>query len=502
MLHSPWAPAPRMQPVARAGGARQRGAIIILVAITLVVMIGVLGMAIDLGQLYNRKAELHGVAQAAALAAAAQLNGTPAGIDAALLRANDIVTTYRYHYQKGTFAGADAALTFSTSPAAAGLWQLAGSARGSPATVYYARVDASLLGEGSGVVETVLIRALSSALATASVSHVAIAGRTTINMTPLGLCALSSTRAAARVNAGTPALTELVEFGFRRGVTYDLMQLNPNDTTPENFLINPIAGPGTPSSPAHMAISVAAPFVCSGAMWMPRVSGAAIGLERPFPLAALAPYLNTRFGSYTGTDCKASGAPPDANIKPFVANTASTGWMVSAPAGQSATSTMLAGALLTAADRPGSAGNTPGSYGPLWVYAKAVPFSKYTAGVPEPAGGYTPFSTSDWPTLYMTGVSATGYPSSPLASSPYMASTGAFYQSSLSPNSQFATRFRRLLYLPLLACPIASGTFVSGNIIGIGKFMMTVPATDTALYGEFAGAADEASLAGKVELFQ
>ena len=377
MIRPRFAPAPlrRMHHAGRPPRVREGGAIIVLVAVTLILMIGFVGLAIDLGQMYNRKAEMHGVAQAVALAAAGQLNGTSAGIDAALVKASEVAILYRYRYNKLKFGGSDTALTFSSSPSATGSWLPAGSAKVSPANVYYAKVDASLLTPGSDVIRTLFIHTLPSHTASVSVNHVAIAGRTSINMTPLGVCALSSTPAAARVNTNTPVLTELVEFGFRRGVTYDLMQLNPNGTTPENFLIDPIAAPGSTSSPAHMTDVVAAPFVCSGAMWMPRVSGGAIGLQRPFPLATMAAYLNTRFNIYAGTNCQPSGAAPDANVKPFMPNTASTNWMVSAPAGQSATSIILNGKLLTAADRPDTAGNTPGgvprkSGGP--VYAPTI----------------------------------------------------------------------------------------------------------------------------------
>jgi hypothetical protein len=39
-------------------------------------------------------------------------------------------------------------------------------------------------------------------------------------------------------------------------------------------------------------------------------------------------------------------------------------------------------------------------------------------------------------------------------------------------------------------------------VIGIGKFFMTVPATSTDLVAEFAGAASEQSLGGRVQLIR
>jgi Flp pilus assembly protein TadG len=53
---------------------RQRGAVAILVALSLVVLVGMLGLAVDAGQLYVTKTELQSAADACALAAAQELN--------------------------------------------------------------------------------------------------------------------------------------------------------------------------------------------------------------------------------------------------------------------------------------------------------------------------------------------------------------------------------------------------------------------------------------------
>jgi len=63
------------------------GAIAIMTPFVLLLMIAMLGMALDLSRGYNRKIELQNVADAAALAAAAALDGTSAGIDRAITAA-------------------------------------------------------------------------------------------------------------------------------------------------------------------------------------------------------------------------------------------------------------------------------------------------------------------------------------------------------------------------------------------------------------------------------
>ena len=61
---------------------------------------------------------------------------------------------------------------------------------------------------------------------------------------------------------------------------------------------------------------------------------------------------------------------------------------------------------------------------------------------------------------------------------------------------------RRVLHIALLACPLPAGSDVLASVLGIGRFFMTAPATSSALSGEFAGMADELSLAGAAELLQ
>ena len=68
---------------------QDRGAIIIFVALGLVVLIGMAGLAIDLGHAYVNKSQLQNVADASALAGASALNGTAAGIIEAEARATD-----------------------------------------------------------------------------------------------------------------------------------------------------------------------------------------------------------------------------------------------------------------------------------------------------------------------------------------------------------------------------------------------------------------------------
>src|SRR4026209_2398546 len=68
----------------------EKGAILFIVAACLVVLLGFMGLAIDLGHAHNNKSQLQNMADACALAGATALNGTFDGIQLATDRARDL----------------------------------------------------------------------------------------------------------------------------------------------------------------------------------------------------------------------------------------------------------------------------------------------------------------------------------------------------------------------------------------------------------------------------
>lgn len=480
---------------------RQRGAILIMFAVMVLILLAMAGMALDLAMAYNRKTELQALADAVALAAARELNGTAAGIDNAVTAAETAAANFSYHYNTQPIPWSSAALSFAAAPGTPdAAWTSAGSAATAPASLRYARVDTAALDDLDGSlnnIPSIFMRANAGAPTTLRASARAVAGRMTIPVTPLAICAQAGTPAAMRANSANPAYNELVEFGFRRGVGYNLMNLNPNGLTPENFLIDPLSPPDTPGSPANFSTAVVGPFVCAGTMLMAGVTGGTLNVQRNFPLSNLYTHLNSRFDNYTGNACAPEGAPPDTNIKQYAYT--SIAWMSPAAAAQSAASWTDSGIRLrTRADPlPGPAGTTAAQYGPLWAYAKAVPYSAYVAAPVEPAAGYTTFTTGAWSTLYTPGPpAASSYPSLVPTSTPYTTG-GATYASA---PSRTGLPKRRVLNVALLACPVPAGATATATVLGVGRFFMTVPATAAALNAEFAGATPAASLAGTVEL--
>jgi Flp pilus assembly protein TadG len=464
-----------------------------MVAATIFVILGVCGMAIDLGFMYNRRVELQNLADATALAAAIELDGTPAGVAKARSSAASVAAAFRYAYTRPV-TWKDDALRFGSSPARTGGWIPGSTANSTPGGLLFARVDTADLDATLGTVSTVFMNVLGAGRDSVLQGY-AIAGRTGVKVAPLAICALSNQAIAPRTT-GAGAADELVELGFRRGISYDLMNLNPGGLTAENFVINPFAPPGTTGTAGPTSLAIVGPYICRGTMSIPRVLGGALTVARKFPLSSLVDQLNSRFELDLGNTCNRVMAPPDANIKQYVYSSIS--WMSTTPLAQSAAMVDSAGGkLITIADAsPSPVGSSAGMFGPLWSFARAVPYSAVVPGQPEPAAGYAPFPTSDWAKLYDPGKPSAGtYP----GTVPYLGTDSAVYKAaSTTVRAQYN---RRVLNVALLKCPVGAGTTVAATALGIGKFFMTVPATTKTLHAEFAGLVSDEALGTSTGLF-
>lgn len=473
---------------------KERGVIAIMFAGALVIIIGFFVLALDLSMVYNRKMELQNVADTAALAAAHEINGTSNGISNAIQKASERFTissagALTYAYGKRNMNWTDLAIEFGPSPA--GPWRTAQEAGAQPNGLLFVKVDTNGLDHAYGEVTNILLPFFTNSSVTSTGAR-AVAGRSAISVTPLGICAMRDE--AHRDHNG-----ELEEYGFRRGIGYNLLDLNrPGDTAGKTFIINPFAGT-TPIT----SVTTLAPFVCTGTMAMARLTGGKVTVSPSFPLSSLYYHLNSRFGSYTApvAACDSRSAPADVNVKEYVFNGGAL-WMSETPQGQSA-------ALLESTERRWTIAGpditptetTAVQFGPLWSYAKAVEFSSFDQTVgPEPPSGYSTFDTSAWEKLYAPGKpktsTTTPYPSGSSTSTPYSSTSGVFYKS--PPTGNKSVPNRRVLNLPLLECPVSGN---QATVLGIGRFFMTVSATDSSLYGEFAGLVSEQSLGTRVVLY-
>jgi Flp pilus assembly protein TadG len=184
--------------------SRQRGAVIVLVGIAIAVLVGFVGIVIDLGRLFVIKTEMQNALDGCALAAARGLNGLPANTAALLPAENAGLTVGNIHqldFHGENLALTSTDITFSTT--LNGTYQTRNDV--APATVpdlKYARCTFSRNG-----LSTYFIRVLGpdtasvSALATAT-----LAPSQTACAIPLGVCA---------PNAASPP-----DFGFISGTWY------------------------------------------------------------------------------------------------------------------------------------------------------------------------------------------------------------------------------------------------------------------------------------------
>lgn len=497
-----------MKPLRLAPGRRrrQRGSYLIVFGLMLMPLMVLGAMAIDLSMAFVRRTELQSAADAAALAAARTLDGTATGIENADLRAGAIMNASFFGPTAMTWSSN--ALRFSDSADLNGNWLPGSAAKSVPnaARMRYARVDTARLHDRHGMMRTVFAGAIHSAFKTLNVSASAVAGRSQVQVTPLAICALDQQRFGAH---STPnGALESIEHGFRRGVNYNLLNLNPTGTTPLHFQVNPVDVPPATESASNRALEALRPMVCSGNMALPFLpDNTSVYVRKDFP-ASLATELNSRFGTVAGCDPLAS--PVDFNIKEY---TVPTFWM-ELPAGPpavtridgSARSHLDGNRLVTIAELSAAASMTNQmSYGPLWTFSKPLAYVSATGNSPATSGAE--FSKTAWGNLYpvATGTvtaatsAATGVTIAPGDNDvlPYDSTLSAFR----TAPSATGIRGRRILNIPLLSCPVTGGT---ATVLAVGRFLMTSRATSSpaAVFGEFGGLATPASLVSTTVLFR
>lgn len=475
----------------------RRGSVAVMYVSMLVPIIAFAGLALDLSFAYTRRTEMQSVADAAAMAAARALNGTVEGVAAAQAAARTIAERQRYSFGKPV-VWHDAALRFSDSPDKPdGDWLPASAVNAArAASFFYAKVDTRALDPAHGLTDVVFMRAINGPREPLMTAARAIAGRASIQVTPLAVCAIRNTEVSSHdvIKGGGVVEQELLQYGFRRGVSYNLLNMNPNGATAVSYLVNPLDFPDEPEDLTHRSLAVVRPFVCSGSIAASNLrTGSRLYVADPFP-STLITELNSRFANYTGSSCNPVAAPPDRNIKEYDAWY--FGWWMNSTGTikGSAEPHVIGGAKLTVADQSGAVvGITRADYGPLWSFSKAV---HYNSGAPDGVGA--PFPKADWRYLYPVG-SGTELISnySDTAASPYSSNNPTHFAFPPTPGLSP----RRVLNIPLLECPVTGS---EGRVLAIGRFFMSseADAAIPAVHGEFGGLLKDNELAATVGLYK
>lgn len=474
------------QPSSLPSRRRQRGALVIMLAASLVALFGFLALVIDLGRTYLVRTELQNAADAAALAGAKELDQTADGVGRARDAAMAIAAQHKFNF--GTPVAITAAnMWVGSCPDDGGCTMVA---LGSVTTDGQALDKTFLKVEiPSGNLASFVALAANLSEFTSTYGR-AVAGWFSRDITAIGICALQDVNGISRPKGEVLSSrgNELAQFGFRRGVSYDIMELG-KLAKGDPYLLNPVdIAPDNPSDPStcdpdNGNVPNVAPFICTGTANM-RARAQGSVYSNTGVSAALNKELNSRFDLYNDKYCTPVTGPQDSNITPYDPAAAGA-WMIPGPTLQSIDS-LNAG---TPFAEPKTKGNTPstgtistaGDYGVLWSYSRAV---RADTSVTPPGPG-TPFAATptDWATLYPVNSASAPRPSNYPEPSPY--ATGPH-------TTPGGVRDRRVLNLVIIDCPNApvpgGGNCQRLPVLGIGRFFMQVRAQiPQSLNVEFAG---------------
>ncbi|HZX31870.1 MAG TPA: Tad domain-containing protein [Rhodocyclaceae bacterium] len=443
--------------------AGQRGGVLILFALCLVVLIGFAGLVIDLGATYVGKTELQNAADASALAGAKQLNGTAAGVAAALQTAKTMANLNKYRFAKSAVAFTDADVWIGDCPSDSCLTTLAAGVTSDAVASgkYFLKVDT-----GSRSFDTTFMKVAN--IATTSARAVAVAGRYSWPIAPLGICALDENQCPDKLPGG--------ECGFTRTLTYNLNDINravaPSGIGPgDQIWIDPVA---TNAGECNGSTDFDRPFMCQGKTNIAAEIGSTVYTNTGNSNSLLAS-LDSRFGDYAAAgQCDPATAPPDANVQGYLWNkpggqlpaseNVQEDWAVTAPTTQSAQITSAAGAKPITTD----------SNGVRWTYSR-------------PAAPTSTWVNSNYP--------ATG--------TPYSTVSGKYFK---APTTGTPKAGRRLLNVVVVSCNTVGGTCRPATVKGVGEFFMTrrtnIPG-DRNIYLEFSRFIDTSKLSSKeVKLYR
>jgi Flp pilus assembly protein TadG len=445
--------------------SRQQGAVAIIVAISLVVLIGMLGLVLDLGHLYVTKTELQNSADAAALSGAKELNGTLTGINNAINMAVDAAGRNKYNLHSQTLVISSANIRVGSCPSAGCMVPI------TSITTAALAADKTFLevNTGSHGIGKWFAQVLSSVASNLATSAVAVAGKYVANITPIAICRM-------------PDVADIFdEFGYERGMSYKVSDANPIGPG-TMFWIDPESN--VPGVCPVINTNDTRPYVCAGRTSYTPVVGGTVNTNTGVSTPQLES-LDSRFGSYGPQGaCDSATAPPDSNVKQYLYDQSQTAsgspnkWMVipdppatdSLPLDQGITFVDAA----TNGTCSSSAPCKPKPYSLRTARDHGVLWSRY-----RPTGS----TVSNWSGLYK-GITANNYPET----SPYEQTSGEFFQA--PPGANPGSTGRRVLNMVIVDCSAAGGACRPATVLGIGRFFMqreaNVP-SDQDIYVEFGG---------------
>ena len=486
----------------------QRGAVAIIVALCLTLLIGMLGLVLDLGHLYVAKTELQNAADAAALAGAKELTGTLAGVVKAKSAACELGGYNKYDLNSTKVAnssGTPSSCTNITISVGSDPDTMVGIDTITSNTL---ASNKSFLKVETGPRQLDTWFAKIWAVLKIQTFGMAVAGKYTYDIAPLGICSMQ------------PDLTDSTmvkapdggDLGYKRGVTYRLSDANPIGPG-TMYWINPVTVTDTAeSSPCPNGTNSdtdSLPYVCTGRVnFTPQVGQYVYtnsGISTP-QLDA----LDSRFNIYPNdAKCDPVTAPPDRNIMSYAYNGSGgqpKDWMVTNPAStpllptqqsitfgyyscdlSANTCTDQCKGKVCSKNDVGQTGNVIVAWRPkpyLLESGSANPTKDTDYGVLWSASRPVGKTVIDWPNLYKTKPKAiASYPDT----SPYtQTSPSPYYQVVTGVNT--AKPDRRMMNIVILDCHASGGSCRPAKVLGIGQFLLQRQVgVDNNVYLEYAG---------------
>lgn len=485
--------------------SRQHGAVAIIVALSLVALVGMLGLVLDLGHLYVNKTGLQNAADAAALSGAERLDGTLCRVNSSLSGCDPtqkgavqfaIETAGRNNYgfnkipvtinigniYLGSCPDKDRpgapntdgcsmlpAASIDTAAEAAGLTFIQVDTTNRVFTTWFAKIWSVFQTQTYGM---------------------AVAGRYVTQITPIAVCAMDSIpeQYVSETALGYPKF--LAEFGFRRGSSYELGSINVARGVPAGILsgdqlyVHPTARTAGEcmGNPPDMV-----PYLCGGKSTLLGTSGSVVYANTGLQTQKSQDALNTRFGA-SSSGCVTQA---DTDLRLFEPSNA-TSWMSysvdSRPATQASivdlasrlTNPSLNTPVFTQPSGPpntqgilerseaqngetgGCAGDCGDNYGVLWSNYR--PLKKPTSSADTPINAVP----ADWPSLYRGGPTH----------------IGATWTAKYNGNQ------RRVINTLIVNCAAVTGNGVCAQIpvVGVGEFFLQTSVNNssgTNIYAEF-----------------
>lgn len=469
--------------------SRHRGAVLLLVTFSLVVLFGLAALVLDIGRLYIVKSQLQNAADAAALRSALALD-TGQGLTAsrdkgaeAALKNNMLLVADKLQDN-----GSDIVIEVGMSPG--GPWVPAvGNAN--PGGYYFARATTTRTG-----IPTFFAGIVGILDENNGASAVAVAGRYHIDIMPIAICAMDSSNCPPTAPSGT--------CGFKPGLSYPVSEVNPIGSGTWFFIDPEASGPGCKHCKYTSADDMR-PYLCAGKAG-PGVSGLPGSVVCTNTGKSSGPALSaidTRFGDYSNpqAQCPPEIGPPDTNVMEYACD-----WNISK--NRECLKTVDGRQMLADWMKPLSTVDAKGN--PVIIVDSGGKAANQSATIdrssapllktPNNEGVVWAFSRPSNPLAPERPVNQPPPPppSYPLSGTPYTQ-----YQASPPGGLAYATPGRRILHLLILNCPSDPGVCQDATVLGIGEFLLTRKASETnEVHAEFGKLVSISEFPNEIKLYR